>query len=171
MTKKPLSDNNNASPLAAATRNLPPPPGQRPHLRSDGSPSASSTQESQGPHVPPSPPPAPDKSSISTDGDKSPPLLSNPDNAGFQVVTAGRRAATRANEFPTAAEPSPPTLGTRFNVLMDQDKHSPRACIKATVPAAYSAQALFKAICASQPEVAALFSQQQSDFNWMVNLI
>jgi hypothetical protein len=54
---------------------------------------------------------------------------------------------------------------------VDQDKHTPRACIKATVPAAYSAQALFKAVCASQPEVATLFSQQQSNFNLMVDLI
>jgi hypothetical protein len=117
------------------------------------------------------PPPAPDKSSVSTNGNKSPPLLSNPDDVGFQVVTAGHQAATRANEFPTAAEPSPPTLGTRFDALVDQDEHTPCACIEATVPAAYSAQALFKAVRLSQPEVATLFSQQQSDFNSMVNLI
>ncbi len=54
---------------------------------------------------------------------------------------------------------------------MDQDEHTPHARIEATVPAAYSAQALFKAVRASQPEVAALFSQQQSDFNSMVDLI
>ncbi len=105
-----------------------------------------------GPPSPPSPP-APNESSESTVDDASPPLLSSPDNKGFQVVTAGRRPAT-----PTL----PPNFGTRFNALADTDE-PPNA-----TPAVNSNLALRKALRAAQLDLYSLFRYQESEVQNLV---
>jgi hypothetical protein len=122
MTTKNSIDDNDAPTMAAAmTGNPPPSTGQRPHLRSDGSLPAPLVQDVQGmarPHILP-PPPAPDKSNILSDDNRSPPLLSDPDDVDFQVVAAGcRQRVTPLQEAsPTMAETLPPTTGTALAPL------------------------------------------------------
>jgi hypothetical protein len=100
------------------------------------------------------PPPAPDETSTSSVNEASPPILSSPDDDGFQVVKVGNRPPSRSHGRP-ATPTSPPTFGTRFDVLTDT-KECP-----VSPPAVTSAQALRKAIRAEHPGIYALFQDQE----------
>jgi hypothetical protein len=147
MPTKPSLDNDDAAAAATMPPTRPTPPNKQRHqLRSAGLP-APSAQYTRGPHVPP-PSPTPDETSTSLVDEASPPLLSRPDDDGFQVVKEGKRPPSSSSP---ATPTSPPTFGTRFDVLADTEERP------VSPPAATSAQALWKAIRAEHPSIYALF--------------
>jgi hypothetical protein len=169
MTPKNSIDDNDALMMAAATGNPPPSTGQHPHLRSDGSPPGTLVWDVQGmarPHVPP-PPPAPDESNILSNDEGSSPLLSDPDDVDFQVVVAGcrQRVTPLQDASPTMAETLPPTTGNSFGTLADTNDSPPQAYDALGEQAADSDDALYKAVCASQPDITAILLWQDNTIN------
>jgi hypothetical protein len=167
MTPKNSIDDDDAPTTVAATGNPPPSTGRRPHLRSDGSPPATLVWDVQGmarPHVPP-PPPAPDELNILSEDEGSSPLLSDPDD--FQVVAAGcrQRITPLQDASPMTAETSPPTTGNSFGALANTDNSPPRAYNAPGEQAADSADALYKAVRASHPDITAILLRQDNTIN------
>jgi hypothetical protein len=167
MTPKNSIDDNDAPTMAAATGNPPPLTGRCPHLCSDGSPPVTLVRDVQGmawPHVP-HPPPAPDESNILSDDEGSSPLLSDPDDVDFQVVTAGcrQRVTPLQDASPTTAEILPPTTGNSFGALANTNDSPPRAYDVLGEQAADSADALYKAARASQPDITAILLWQDKN--------
>jgi hypothetical protein len=169
MTPKNSIDDDNAPTTAAASGIPPPSTGRCPHLRSDGSPPATLVRDVQGmarPHVPP-PPPALDESNILSNDEGSSPLLLDPDDVDFQVVAAGRkqRVTPLQDASPTTAESSPPMTGNSFGALADTNNSPPRAYNALGEQVADSDDALYKAVCASQPDITAILLRQDNTIN------
>jgi hypothetical protein len=118
------------------------------------------------PHVPP-PPPAPDESNILSNDKGSSPLLLDPDDVDFQVVAAGcmQRVTPLQDASPTMAETLPPTTGNSFGTLADTNDSPPRAYNVPGEQAANSADKLYKAVRASQPDITAILLWQDNTIN------
>ena len=152
MPSKNSIDDDDTSSTAAAAETSPPSTGRRPHLRSDGSPSAPldrGTQDMSRPHAPP-PPPAPDESEDLSVDDKSPPLLSEPEGARFTDVQArGRQMVTPLQlASPKPANDSSPLTGNRFSALANTNANN-----ASRGRATDSDEALYKAVTATFPDV------------------
>jgi hypothetical protein len=111
--------------------------------------------------------PAPDESSILSNDKGSSPLLSDPDDVDFQVVAAGgrQRITPLQDTSPTTAETLPPTTGNSFGALADIDDSPPRAYDAPDEQAADPADALYMAVCAYQPDIAAILLWQDNTIN------
>jgi hypothetical protein len=118
------------------------------------------------PHVPP-PPLAPDESNILSNNKASSPLLLDPDDMDFHVVAAGRRQQVTPlqDASPTTAETLPPTPGNSFGTLANTNDSTPRAYNAPSEQAANSADALYKAVRASQPDITAILLRQDNTIN------
>ena len=112
-------------------------------------------QDMVRPHVPP-PPPAPDESDDLSDKDGSPPLLSEPEGARFNVIQASRKQRVTPLQLasPKPAEYSPMLTGNSFaddNAYDATDEHA----------AADLDNALYKAVMAQTPDVGHILRRQE----------
>jgi len=126
MPSKTSIDDDDTPSTAAVTTHTHPSTGGRRHTRSQGSlpnPVDLGTQDMARPCTPP-PPPAPNESAdLSVDDlvdDRSPPLLSNPDDVNFTVVQArGKQRVTPLQLVsPTQAVHSPTPTGNSFSAVI-----------------------------------------------------
>ncbi len=85
----------------------------------------------------------------------------------FQVVAAGcrQRVTPLQAASPTMAETSPPTTGNSFGTLTNTDDSPPRAYDALGEQAANSADALYKAVRASQSDITAILLWQENTIN------
>ena len=155
--KNPL--NIDVTPKPRAKSGNRPPPTERRYLRSDESPTEPLPSGTTWLHTP-LPPPAPNKPSgqltAPSDDEGSPILLSDPDDVIFQEIAAsGRQRVTPLRDaiLPTTENP-PPATGNSFAALMDTDNNPTLADDDDDI--------LFRAICVSLPEVAAVLVQQDN---------